>query len=540
VADGGGEAGAVVTSELVTSLLARIEELERRQRELERERDEYRKLYLLAREEIEQLKRGLLGQKAHRAPKDDSQLALFLLELGLGSPGDGDGERRQRVAEHERRQAVRKPLPEHLPRVCVELVPPEVEREGLDAFEQIGSDTREVIERRPASVVVVEVVKKKFVRKAERQAARTEVLVAETPELPIPRGNAGPGMLADSIVKRWQDHLPLHRMENTYRRDGLELNRSTICGWHMELAELVTPLIQAMHADALEQPFVCVDATGVLVQDRERCRNGHFWVLVAPPKHVLFQFSEKHDAAAVDRLLPNYRGTVVADAHVVYDHIYGDDKANEAGCWSHTRKYFLDALRIDPIVVREPFQYIQSLFAIERGIQRRPPPERAQLRREKSGPVVEAFFDWCDRHQGYALDQSPLEAAIRYATNQRAALTRFVGDARLPMHNNISERELRREAVSRKNWIFVGSPEGARANTTFVSLLASCAMHKLEPWAYLRDLFCLLPGWPKHRVLELAPASWTELLKDPDVLQRLEANVFRRATLLPSRERAAA
>jgi transposase len=423
-----------VTSELVATLLARIEELERRQAQLERERDEYRKLYLLAREEIEQLKRGLLGQKAHRAPQDDNQLALFLLELALGAEGGSDDHGRQRVPEHERRKPVRKPLPEHLPRVRVELVPPEVEREGLDAFEHIGSDTREVLERRPASVVVVEVVRKKFVRKAERQAPSTAVLVAETPELPIPRGSAGPGMLADTIVKRWQDHLPLHRMENIYRREGIELQRSTVCGWHIELAELVAPLITAMHADALEQPYVCVDATGVLVQDRERCRNGHFWVLVAPPKHVLFQFSEKHDAAAVDRLLPAYRGTVVADAHVVYDHLYGAGKAQEAGCWSHLRKYVLDALRIDPILVREPFQYIQSLFAIERSIQRRPPPERAQMRREKSGPVVEAFFDWCDRHRAHALDESPLDIAIRYATNQREALSRFVSDARLPMH----------------------------------------------------------------------------------------------------------
>jgi transposase len=541
VADGGsGEVGSAVSHELVSSLLARIEELERRQVQLERERDEYRKLYLLAREEIEQLKRGLLGQKAHRAPKDDNQLALFLLELALGAEGGSDDHGRQRVPEHERRKPVRKPLPEHLPRVRVELVPPEVEREGLDAFEHIGSDTREVLERRPASVVVVEVVRKKFVRKAERQAPSTAVLVAETPELPIPRGSAGPGMLADTIVKRWQDHLPLHRMENIYRREGIELQRSTVCGWHIELAELVAPLITAMHADALEQPYVCVDATGVLVQDRERCRNGHFWVLVAPPKHVLFQFSEKHDAAAVDRLLPGYRGTVVADAHVVYDHLYGADKANEAGCWSHLRKYVLDALRIDPILVREPFQYIQSLFAIERSIQRRPPPERAQMRREKSGPVVEAFFDWCDRHRAHALDESPLDIAIRYATNQREALSRFVSDARLPMHNNASERELRREAVSRKNWLFLGSPEGAQANTTFVSLLASCAMHRLEPWAYLRDLFCLLPSWPAHRVLELAPAYWTATLEDPQVQQRLEANIFRRATLQPVPEHAAA
>jgi transposase len=541
VADGGGGGvGSGVTSELVATLLARIEALETRQARVERERDEYRTLYLLAREEIEQLKRGLLGQKAQRAPKDDSQLSLFLLALALGSEGGGDDGRRQRVPEHERRTPVRKPLPEHLPRVRVELVPPEVEREGLDAFEQIGSETREVLERRPASVVVVEVVKKKFVRKGERQELRTEVLVAETPELPIPRGSAGPGMLADTVVKRWQDHLPLHRMEGIFRREGIELNRSTVCGWHLELAELAAPLIRAMHQDALAQPYVCVDATGVLVQDRERCRNGHFWVLVAPPKHVLFQFSDRHDSAAVDELLPDYRGTVVADAHVVYDHIYGPEKANEAGCWSHTRKYFLDALRIDPLLVREPFQYIQTLFVIERGLKRAPPPEREKLRREKSGPVVEAFFDWCDRHHEHALDESPLHAAIRYATNQREALTRFVGDARLPMHNNVSERELRRQALGRKNWIFVGSADGARANTTFVSLLASCAMHGIEPWAYLRDVFCLLPNWPVHRVLELAPASWSAVLQDPQAQQRLDANIFRRATLLPAPQSAAA
>lgn len=538
---GGGEVATAITSELVASLLSRIEELERLQARLERERNEYRKLYMLAREEIEQLKQGLIGQKAQRAPKDDGQLALFLLELALGAGGGEDGGGRQRVPEHERRKPVRKPLAENLPRVRVELLPPEVEREGLDAFERIGAESREVIERRPASVVVVEVIKPKFVRKSERQALSTEVLVAETAELPIPRGVAGPGFLADTIVKRWQDHLPLHRMEGILRRDGLDLNRSTLCTWHLELAELTRPLVEAMHADALEQPYVCVDATGVLVQDREKCRHGHFWVLVAPPKHVLFMFSDDHDSQAVDRLLPDYRGTVVADAHVVYDHIYGPDKASEAGCWSHTRKYFLDALRIDPILVRQPFDYIQALFAIERRvINRAPPPERGKLRQEKSGPLVEAFFAWCDEYRDHALDESPLHVAIRYATNQREALKRFVSDPQLPMHNNASERELRRQAVGRKNWIFVGSADGARANTTFVSLLASCAMHRIEPWAYLRDLFCLLPGWPVSRVLELAPASWASTLQDPQVQQRLDANIFRRATLLPAAQPAAA
>jgi transposase len=516
----------------IAALTARVAEVERERDQMRRERDEYRALYMVAREEVERLKRGLTGQKAQRAPENDAQLSLAVLDLLLGDERDRPERRTEHVAAHERQKPVRKPLPEHLPRVTIELVPPEVERDGSAAFEMIGVERREVLERRPASLVVVEVVKKKFVRKGERGALRSQVLEAETPELPIPRGTAGPGLLADSIVKRWQDHLPLHRMESIYRRDGIELGRSTLCTWHGQLAELAVPLVEAMHADALRQPYVCVDAKGVLVQHPLKCKLGHFWVLVAPGKHVLFEFSMKHDGKAVDQLLGGYSGTVVADAHNVYDHIFKDGKATEAGCWSHLRKYVLEALAVDPERVREPLACVQALFKIEREIDRAPPLERARVRNETSRPIVEKFFTWCDEHRESALDGSPLSDAIRYATNQKEAFKRFLEDARLPIHNNISELNLRRQAVGRKNWLFVGSEDGARVNTLFVSLLASCAMHRIEPWAYLRDLFCLLPGWPITRVLELSPASWRATAAQPTVQQKLAANIFRNATLL--------
>lgn len=538
--DGGG--GAELSTELA-AIVARLPELDaevvsRLGHEREqycRERDEYRNLYVLAREEIARLKRGLLGQKAQRLPADDAQLSLAILDLLLGEKHGAGAEaetKTQTVAAHERRKPVRKPWPETLPRVTIEVVPPEVEREGLDAFVVIGVDKREAAERRPASVVVVETIKKKYVRKSEVGGLETKVLVGETPELPIPRSNVGPGFLADTIVKRWQDHQPLHRLEATYRREGVELSRSTICGWHMQLADLVHPLVEAMHADALAQPYVCTDATGVLVQHPERCKGGHFWVLVAPGRHVLFQFSMRHDAVAVDRLLPGYAGYVVADAHNVYDHLYKDGKAIEAGCWSHLRKYVLEALLIEPERLREPMACIQALFTIERDIGRAPPLTRERVRAEKSKPIVERFFEWCDQEREKVLEGSPLHAAIRYATNQRQALERFLEDARLPIHNNISELHLRRQAVGRKNWLFVGSEEGGHVNTVFVSLLASCAMHRIEPWAYLRDLLCLIPRWPVHRVLDLAPVNWATTCARDDVQAKLAANVYRRATLM--------
>ena len=338
--------------------------------------------------------------------------------------------------------------------------------------------------------------------------------------------------MADTIVKRWQDHLPLSRQESIYRREGIELARSTLCTWHTELATLAAPLVEAMHEDALGQPYLCTDATGVLVQYPGRCKCGHFWVLVAPGRHALFEFSLKHDGAAVDELLGGYTGYVVADAHKVYDHIYGEGKATEVGCWSHVRQYVLDALVVEAEPVREAMASIQALFLIERGIERAPPAERAAVRAQRAKPIVERFFAWCDEHRDRALEGSPLADAIRYATNQRQALERFLEDPRLPIHNNISELNLRRQAIGRKNWLFVGSEEGAKANTTFVSLLASCAMHGIEPWAYLRDLLCLLPGWPIKRVLELAPVNWEATLKAPAVQEKLAANIFRSSTLV--------
>jgi hypothetical protein len=125
-------------------------------------------------------------------------------------------------------------------------------------------------------------------------------------------------------------------------------SNSTRCGWHGELAKLAEPLIAAMRVDAFEQPYLCVDATGVLVQHAERCRTGHFWVVVAPERHVLFEYTAEHTGDAVDDVLAGYHGYLVADAHTVYDHLYETGDVVEVNCWAHCRRYFFKALSSDP------------------------------------------------------------------------------------------------------------------------------------------------------------------------------------------------
>jgi transposase/FtsZ-binding cell division protein ZapB len=523
--------------EHVQLLTASHSELRQQNERLASERERYRELYLQLLEQCKRLERGLLaGPKAERLSLEDTQLTLAILGALLERKAPSEGEPTEApagppAASPRAKPTGRKPLPEHLPKVVIEIVPDEVQREGLDAFERIGEEVSETVEKRPASLVCVHLVRPKFVRKDRERLSATSVRIAEVPELPIERGVAGPALLADTIVRRWADHLPLHRLEGIYAREGLALARSTLCGWHDQLRPLVDPLVEAMWEDAKTAPYLCTDATGVLVQAKQRCRRGHFFVVVAPERHVLFRYTPTHDKKAVDRMLAGYQGYLVADAHAVYDHLYAGGQVIEVGCWSHCRRYFFESLSTDPERARTALAYLQGLFQIERRIAECSRHERSTVRHRESRPLVEGFFAWCEAQAASVLDDTPIAKGIRYARNQRQALERFLEDARLPIHNNVSERELRREAVGRKNWLFVGSDQGAEVNATFVSLLASCQMHGLEPWSYLRDLFCLLPRWPKRRVLELAPTSWQQTLEREDTQQRLAANVYRKVAL---------
>ncbi len=519
----------------VKELVAEYKRLAGEYEQLKNERNRFKELYMQLLEKCAKLERGILSQqRRERYSTHPNQIALPLIGMLTGNPEPSPPLQTPPSSTPPKKPRPkptgRKPLPEKLPRIDIEILPPEVQNKGLEAYEKIGEDISETIEKRSASVVVVRVCKPKFAIKERDRLEPTKISQASSPELPIEKGLAGPGFLADTIVRRWQDHTPLHRMENIYGREGLELSRSTICHWHFELAALLQPLINAMWKDSLLSPVLCTDATGVLVRQIEKCRHSHFFV-VGAPKHVLFRYSPKHDSQAIDEILKDYREYLIADAHIIYDHLYDDGKVIEVACWAHARRYFFKSLESDPPLAHHALVLIQKLFLIERTIAKAPPEHKKQTRQIESKPIVEEFFLWCDEQSTKVLDQTPISKAIGYSRNQRKALERFLEDGRLPMHNNFSENQLRRIALGRKNWIFVGNDEGGEVHASFVSLLASCQLHSIEPFAYLRDLFCLLPSWPVRRVLELAPAYWKQTLQNEDTQQRLAANIFRKASL---------
>jgi hypothetical protein len=258
--------------------------------------------------------------------------------------------------------------------------------------------------------------------------------------------------------------------------------------------------------------FIGTDATGVLVQANERCKKGHFWVLVADQDHVLYRYSKRHSSDEPKAFFKGFRGTIVADASNVYDALFRlPEGPNEAGCNAHARRYFYKALSSNRDRALVGVGFFNRIFELEREWAKLPPQKRLVLRQERSAPVTEALRCWRDEQlaSSAVADGTPIRRALNYLFNHWDALTRFLRDGKIPISNNRSELELRRLVIGRANWLFCGSDDTAPQTCTFVSLVASCELHKLDPEAYLRDLFRVLPIWPRNRVLELAPKYWT-------------------------------
>jgi hypothetical protein len=340
--------------------------------------------------------------------------------------------------------------------------------------------------------------------------APTTIICAPAPDEMIPRGLPTSELLARVLMGKFADKLPFNRQEGIFARDGVHITRGTMCGWAEQAHALARFVVDAMCDEAKASAhFIATDATGVLVQANEKCKRGHFWVFVADQDHVFYRYSAKQSREEPKTFFRGFRGTVIADASNVYDALFRlPDGPDEAGCNAHARRYFYKSLATDRPRALAGIGFFNRIFELERAFAKLPPSERLRMRQEQSAPVVEKLAEWREAQLAAVAEGTPIRRALNYLGNHWNALTRFLHDGKIPIHNNRSELELRRLVVGRANWLFVGSDESADWTCTFVSLVASCDLHKLDPEAYLRDLFRVLPSWPRARVLELAPKYW--------------------------------
>ena len=409
----------------------------------------------------------------------------------------------------------RKPLPAHLPRQRIEHHPSE---QALtcgqcgNTKQPIGEEITEQLDYHPSSFFVRQHVRVKYACKA----CQDGVVIADLPAMPIEKGRPGEGLLAHVLTSKYADHLPLHRLEGIFQRHQVDISRATLCDWVGDCADLLKPIVLEMKRQILLGPMISTDDTPVRAQgEGGACRKVYLYVYISPAHHVVFDYATGHGRDGPMAFLGVYNGYVQADAHPSYDMFFTMGKATEVGCWGHARRPFYDAREEDPVRSAQMLSKIHILYEIEREAKDRQlaPDAIRDLRQQQAKPVLLEIKALLHRWAPEVLPKGAISKAIGYAKNQWVALNRYVEDGILSIDNNLSERTLRMVAVGRNNWLFFGADSGGERAAIIYSLVASCKLCKIDPFAYFRDVLGRINTHPASRIIELTPPHW-KLLAD--------------------------
>jgi transposase len=371
---------------------------------------------------------------------------------------------------------------------------------------KIGEAVSEKLDYTPSSLFVRRIVRPKYVVRFE--AEPDQLHIADLPPEAMPKSKAAPGLVADIIVSKLVDHMPLYRQEKRYARQGIELSRSTLCGWLAEAAEVLTPLYVLLKARVLSAKVVHTDDSPIPVQDqsREHCRTGRIWDYVSE-YGVVYDATEDRCRDGPAKFLRGFQGYLQCDAYAGYDDIFARSKGTiiEVACWAHARRKFVEAEATSPQLAHEAVARIRALYAIEHEARDLDALDRAVLRRQKATPLLDSLKAWLDREHRTALPKTPIAEAINYALNQWIALNVYVRDGGLAIDNNLAERAIKPFAIGRKNWMFFGSDRGGRTLATLASFTATCELLRINPWTWLKETLTKLPTTPANRLVTLLP-----------------------------------
>ena len=465
---------------------------------------------------VEQLLRARYGPRRERV--DENQLFLFAAEImvrgGETPPASGEIEAPPSKSTPQRPGHGRGALPKSLKRQRVVYDLGEGQRQCPQCqrdLKRIGEETQERLEYVPASLVVIEEVCQKYAC-----PKGCTVVTAEKPMAAIEKGLPGPGLLAQVAVSKYGDHLPLHRQEEIFQRQGVDLPRQTMCDWMGGCADLVSPLYELMKQRVLGSKAVQTDDTPVPVLDPElpRTRTGRIWTYVGDGEHphTVYDYTPNRSRDGPEEFLKAFRGYLQADAYSGYDHFYEEPERGieEVACMAHVRRKHWEAQSSDLMRSTVMLAYIRLLYDVEREArdQKLGSDARQTLRQAKSKPILEDIHAYLEREQLQVLPKSPEGRAIAYTLSNWKALTRYCEDGDLEIDNNGAERSLRGIAVGRRNWTFLGSDNGGRTAAILSSLIATCKRLAIDPFAYLRDIFARLGAHPQSRLAALLPDQW--------------------------------
>ena len=406
----------------------------------------------------------------------------------------------------------RRPLPPHLPRERV-VHPTTAVCACGGHLRKLGEDVTETLELVPAQWKVIQHVREKFSCRACEKITQ-----APAPSHPIPRGRAGPQLLASVLFNKYRAHLPLNRQSDIYAHEGIDLDVSTLADWVGACAATLAPLVDEIEKHVLAGQRIHADDTTVPVLAKNQCTTGRLWTYVrddapfggtAAPA-ALFYYSPDRGGQHPEKHLAGYSGLMQADAYSGYNRLYAAGREPgliiEAACWAHGRRKFFELAELQkaPLAL-EAVRRIDALFAIEREINGRPPDERRTVRQEQSKPLVDAYEKWLREERRKLSSKNPVAKAMDYSLKRWPAFARFLDDGRICLSNNAAERTVRGVAVGRKNWTFCGSDSGGRRAAAIYTLIETCKLNDVDPRAWLADVLGRLPDHPAKRITELLP-----------------------------------
>jgi transposase len=488
--------------------------------------------------EIEKLKRDIYGPRSERTQRLIDQMELQLEELEAAATADElqaewATAKTTTVALFSRKRPVRKPLPEHLPRERV-IVPGPTACAccGGARLSKLGEDVTETLEVIPRRWKVIQHVREKFTcRDCE------SISQAPAPFHVVPRGWAGPNLLAMIAFEKFGQHQPLNRQAERYAKEGVPISLSTMADQVGAICSVLEPLFKRVEAHVFAAQRLHGDDTTVPVLARGKTDIARSWVYVrddrpfggpAPPGAV-FYYSRDRGGAHPQGHLAAYAGILQADAFSGYKKLYEPNRQPgpivEAACWSHARRKFfvladlaLNAQRkaqgktpafVSPLALSAVCR-IDAVFDIERGINGKSAAERMATRQESSLPLVAELEAWMRQERAKLSRHNEVAKAMDYMLTRWRSFTRFLEDGRICLTNNAAERGLRGIALGRKSWLFAGSDRGGQRAAMMYSLIVTAKMNDVDPQAWLADVLSRIAEHPALRLDELLPWQWAQ------------------------------
>lgn len=396
----------------------------------------------------------------------------------------------------------------HLPTRETVIEPEEVSADP-QGWTRLGEERTSQLDFEPSKLFRHVIVRPRYVR-------REQFAIAPLPAQPIDKGMVGAGLLAWLLINKYVDHVPLHRTAAILRRQhGVEVPRNTLSGWVEQATRLLWPIYRAMQAKLRRRTYLQVDETPVRYLDPDvkgKSELGYLWVYLDPGGEVLFQWSTGRAHDAPKEFLGEYRGILQVDGYGAYEALVRarDGVVSLAHCWAHARREIKEALAGSPRAAAWLLGQIQAMYAIERSLRdaQAGPALREAVRSSQTRMIVERLFKAMIRLRARELPGNALAKALDYCLERREGLSRFLGDGRIHIDSNLVENAIRPCAVGRRNWLFVGHPEAGDRTAVLYSLVASCRLHGIDPFRYLRDVFTRLPAAKITEIEAFTPAEW--------------------------------